>query len=319
MHVHHIAGGRLCKQGSGTIMTEWPAAGRGAVTGEAPPGGGPTVRRILLGSQLRRLREAREITRDQAGYAIRASESKISRMELGRVPFKERDVADLLTLYQVIDEAERAPLLALANAANVPGWWHRYGDVLADWFQPYLGLEEAASIVRTYELQFVPGLLQTPSYARAVISAGNPEVPAPEIDQRVAMRTARQKVLARPDPLRLWAVIDEAALRRPIGGTDVMRAQLQTLIEKVKLDNIIVQVMPFRYGSHAAESGAFSILRFPERELPDVVYIEHLTSAIYLDKRQDVDRYLQTMERLSTQAEPRDRTPAILAAIRDAL
>jgi transcriptional regulator with XRE-family HTH domain len=319
VHVHHIAEGRLCKRGSGTIMTEWPAAGRGGVTGEAPPGGGPTVRRILLGSQLRRLREAREITRDQAGYAIRASESKISRMELGRVPFKERDVADLLTLYQVTDEAERAPLLALANAANVPGWWHRYGDVLADWFQPYLGLEEAASIVRTYELQFVPGLLQTPSYARAVISAGNPGVPVPEIDRRVAMRTARQKVLARPDPLRLWAVIDEAALRRPIGGTEVMRAQLQALIEKVRLDNIIVQVMPFRYGSHAAESGAFSILRFPERELPDVVYIEHLTSAIYLDKRQDVDRYLQTMERLSTQAEPRDRTPAILAAIRDAL
>jgi transcriptional regulator with XRE-family HTH domain len=289
------------------------------VTGEAPPGGGPTVRRILLGSQLRRLREAREITRDEAGYAIRASESKISRMELGRVPFKERDVADLLTLYQVTDEAERAPLLALANAANVPGWWHRYGDVLADWFQPYLGLEEAASIVRTYELQFVPGLLQIPSYARAVISAGNPGVPAPEIDRRVAMRTARQKVLERPDPLRLWAVIDEAALRRPIGGADVMRAQLQALIEKVRLDNIIVQVMPFRYGSHAAESGAFSILRFPERELPDVVYIEHLTSAIYLDKRQDVDRYLQTMERLSTQAEPRDRTPAILAAIRDAI
>jgi len=289
------------------------------VTGEAPPGGGPTVRRILLGSQLRRLREARQITRDQAGYAIRASESKISRMELGRVPFKERDVADLLTLYQVTDEAERAPLLALANAANVPGWWHRYGDVLADWFQPYLGLEEAASIVRAYELQFVPGLLQTPSYARAVISAGNPGVPAAEIDRRVAMRAARQKVLARPDPLRLWAVIDEAALRRPIGGTDVMRSQLQALIEKVRLDNVIVQVMPFRYGSHAAESGAFSILRFPERELPDVVYIEHLTSAIYLDKRQDVDRYLQTMERLSTQAEPRDRTPAILAAIRDAL
>ena len=289
------------------------------MTGEAPPGGGPTVRRILLGSQLRRLREARGITRDQAGYAIRASESKISRMELGRVPFKERDVADLLTLYQVIDEAERAPLLALANAANVPGWWHRYGDVLADWFQPYLGLEEAASIVRTYELQFVPGLLQTPSYARAVISAGNPGISAAQIDQRVAMRTARQKVLARPDPLRLWAVIDEAALRRPIGGTDIMRGQLQALIEKVRLDNIIVQVMPFRYGGHAAESGAFSILRFPEPELPDVVYIEHLTSAIYLDKRQDVDRYLQTMERLSAQAEPRDQTPAILTAIREAI
>lgn len=300
-------------------MTEWPAREGALVTGEAPPGGGPTVRRILLGSQLRRLREAREITRDQAGYAIRASESKISRMELGRVPFKERDVADLLTLYQVTDEAERAPLLALANAANVPGWWHRYGDVLADWFQPYLGLEEAASIIRTYQVQFVPGLLQTPGYARAVITAGDPDAPAAEIDRRVAMRTARQEALTRPAPPRLWAVIDEAALRRPIGGTDVMRAQLQALIGKVRLDNIIVQVMPFRFGGHAAESGAFSILRFPEPDLPDVVYLEHLTSAIYLDKRHDVDRYLKTMERLCAQAEPRDRTRGILAAICDAL
>jgi transcriptional regulator with XRE-family HTH domain len=301
-------------------MAIWPAAGRGAgVTDESPPGGGSAVRRIMLGSQLRRLREARGITREQAGYEIRASESKISRMELGRVPFKERDVADLLTLYQVTDEAERAPLLALASAANIPGWWHRYGDLLADWFQPYLGLEEAASIIRTYQVQFVPGLLQTPGYARAVITAGDPGAPATEIDRRVAMRMARQELLTRPSPPRLWAVIDEAALHRPIGGTDVLHDQLQALIKKVRLDNITVQVMPFRYGAHAAESGAFSILRFPEPDVPDVVYLEHLTSAIYLDKRRDVDRYLQTMERLSAQAEPRSRTPGILAAIRDAL
>jgi hypothetical protein len=265
------------------------------------------------------LREAREITRDQAGYSIRASESKISRMELGRVPFKERDVADLLTLYGVTGQAERAPLLALANAASVPGWWHRYGDVLADWFQPYLGLEEAASIVRTYEVQFVPGLLQAPGYARAVITAGHPDASAAEIDRRVAMRMARQKVLTRSAPPRLWAVIDEAALRRPIGGTDVMRAQLRALIEKIKLNNIIAQVMPFRSGAHAADCGAFTILRVPEPDVPDVVYLEHLTSAIYLDKRHDVDKYQQTMERLTAQAEPHDHTPGILAAICDAL
>jgi transcriptional regulator with XRE-family HTH domain len=286
---------------------------------DEPPGGGSAVRRIMLGSQLRRLREARGITRQRAGYEIRASESKISRMELGRVPFKERDVADLLTLYQVTGEAERAPLLALANAANIPGWWHRYGDLLADWFQPYLGLEEAASIIRTYQVQFVPGLLQTPGYARAVITAGDPGAPADEIDRRVAMRMARQELLTRPEPPRLWAVIDEAALHRPIGGTDVLRDQLQALIKKVRLENIIVQVMPFRFGAHAAESGAFSLLRFPEPDVPDVVYLEHLTSAIYLDKRRDVDRYLQTMERLCAQAEPRSRTPSILAAIRHAL
>ena len=289
------------------------------MTDESPPGGGSAVRRIMLGSQLRRLREARGITRERAGYEIRSSESKISRMELGRVPFKERDVADLLTLYEVTGEAERAALLALANAANVPGWWHRYGDLLADWFQPYLGLEEAASIIRAYQVQFVPGLLQTPGYARAVITAGDPEAPAAEIDRRIAIRMARQELLTRPDPPRLWAVIDEAALHRPIGSTDVLRDQLQALIKKVRLENIIVQVMPFRFGAHAAESGAFSILRFPEPDVPDVVYLEHLTSAIYLDKRRDVDRYLQTMERLCAQAEPRSRTPSILAAIRDAL
>jgi transcriptional regulator with XRE-family HTH domain len=289
------------------------------VTDESPPGGGPTVQRILLGSQLRRLREDRGITREQAGYEIRASASKISRIELGRVALKERDVADLLTLYQVTGEAERAPLLALADAANIPGWWHRYGDLLADWFQPYLGLEEAASIIRTYQVQFVPGLLQTPDYARAVISAGDPDAPAAEIDRRVAMRMARQELLTRASPPRLWAVIDEAALHRPIGSNDIMRDQLQALIKKVRLDHIIVQVMPFRFGAHAAEAGAFSILRFPEPDLPDVIYLEHLTSAIYLDKRRDVDPYLQAMERLCAQAEPRHRTPAILAAIRDAL
>jgi transcriptional regulator with XRE-family HTH domain len=289
------------------------------VTDESPPGGGPTVQRILLGSQLRKLREDRGISREQAGYEIRASASKISRIELGRVALKERDVADLLTLYQVTGEAERAPLLALADAANIRGWWHRYGDLLADWFQPYLGLEEAASIIRTYQVQFVPGLLQTPDYARAVITAGDPDAPAAEIDRRVAMRMARQELLTRPSPPRLWAVIDEAALHRPIGSNDIMRDQLQALIRKVRLDHIIVQVMPFRFGAHAAEAGAFSILRFPEPDLPDVIYLEHLTSAIYLDKRRDVDPYLQAMERLCAQAEPRHRTPAILAAIRDAL
>jgi transcriptional regulator with XRE-family HTH domain len=300
-------------------MTNWPALEGARVTDESPPGGGPTVQRILLGSQLRRLREGRGITREQAGYEIRASASKISRIELGRVALKERDVADLLTLYQVTDEAERGPLLALANAANVPGWWHRYGDLLADWFQPYLGLEEAASIIRTYQIQFVPGLLQTPDYARAVITAGDPDAPAAEIDRRVAMRMARQELLARPSPPRLWAVIDEAALHRPIGGTGVLRDQLQALIKKVRLDHIVLQVMPFRFGAHAAEAGAFSILRFPEPDLPDVVYVEHLTSAIYLDKRRDIDPYLQAMERLCAQAEPRHRTPSILAAVRDAL
>src|ERR1700758_4128508 len=176
------------------------------------------------------LREVKGITREEAGYAIRASGSKISRMELGRVSFKERDVTDLLKLYGV-DEEETATLVALAIQANSPGWWHKYGDVLPDWFQVYVGLEEAASLIRLYEVQFVPGLLQTADYARAVIKLGLPSASPEEVERRVGLRMARQEVLTKAGGPRLWAVVDEAALRRPIGGGEVMRAQLVRLTE----------------------------------------------------------------------------------------
>jgi hypothetical protein len=280
---------------------------------------GPTVLRMLLGAHLRRLREAQSVSREDAGWEIRSSESKISRMELGRVSFKERDVADLLTLYGVDDEEERARLLALAREANTQGWWHRYGDVLPNWFQSYLGLEAAASLIRTYEVQFVPGLLQTSEYARAVVMLGHSRASAQEIDRRVGLRMARQKILTRPNATQLWSVIDEAALRRPIGGPDVMRAQLEGLIEATKLPNVRLQVMPFQTGGHAAAGGAFSILRFPEPDLPDVVYIEQLTSALYLDKRDDVDHYAVAMETLCVEAEQPDRTVEILTRILDDL
>ena len=279
------------------------------------PGGGPTVRRILLGSQLRRLREQKGISREDAGYHIRASESKISRMELGRVSFKERDVADLLTLYGVTDEAERAPLLAMVRDANQPGWWHSFSDVLPNWFQPFIGLEEAASLIRTYELQFIPGLLQTEDYARAVISQGNLGASSDLIERRVSVRMSRQKVLSRPNPPRLWVVIDEAALRRPIGGTKVMRAQLEHLINVSQQPHLTLQIMPFAFGAHAAEGGAFSILRFPESDLPDVVYLEQLTGAAYLDKREEVDVYMEAMNRLTVDSPPPSATPDLLSRI----
>ena len=276
------------------------------------PGTGSTVRRILLGSQLRRLREARGVSRQDAGYVIRASESKISRLELGRVSFKERDVDDLLTLYGVADKAEREALLQLAREANTPGWWHRYSDVLPNWFQTYVGLEEAATLIRTYELQFVPGLLQSEGYARAVIRLGNAGATEHEIDQRVELRLQRQERLTGPNAPRLWAVLDEGALRRPIGGPEVMRGQFEHLITMSKLPNVTIQVMPFRFGGHAAEGGAFTILRFPEQDLPDVVYVENLTGAMYLDKRDDVDTYLQAMERLCVDSATPERTVELL-------
>ncbi|WP_131769235.1 Scr1 family TA system antitoxin-like transcriptional regulator [Candidatus Protofrankia datiscae] len=267
-------------------------------------GGGPTVRRILLGSLLRRLREDKGISREEAGYSIRASESKISRLELGRVSFKERDVADLLTLYGVMDEAERAPLMALVREANTPGWWQNFTDVLPSWFQSYIGLEEAATLIRTYEIQFIPGLLQTEDYARAVITQGNSGVRSDTIERRISVRMNRQKLLARPTHPRLWVVIDEAALRRPLGGPKVMRAQLEHLIKLAGQPNLSLQIMPFRFGGHAAEGGAFSILRFPEADLPDVVYLEQLAGAVYLDKREDVDRYMEAMDRLCVDSVP---------------
>ncbi|WP_431911434.1 helix-turn-helix domain-containing protein [Nonomuraea jabiensis] len=267
--------------------------------------GSPTVLRILLGTQLRRLRTEKGISREDAGYSIRASHAKISRLELGQVSFKQRDVADLLTLYGVTDPAEREPLLALAKQANAPGWWHKYGDVLPPWFEVYIGLEGAASSIRTYENQFVPGLLQTPDYARAVIELGHEKAPRGELDRRVAVRTTRQGRLE--SGLTVWAVIDEAVVRRTIGGPEIMRAQLAHLLDLTAERNVIVQIMPFDRGGHAAAGGSFSILRFPEPELPDVVYMEQLTSALYLDKPADSDHYMEVMDRLSIQAEePRE-------------
>ncbi|MFF4187012.1 helix-turn-helix domain-containing protein [Streptomyces sp. NPDC001691] len=261
-------------------------------------GGGSVVRRILLGSQLRRLRESRGITREAAGYSIRASESKISRMELGRVSFKARDVEDLLTLYGVGDESERTALLSLAKEANIAGWWHSFGDVLPGWFQTYIGLEGAASLIRIYEVQFVHGLLQTEAYAHAVVSRGMRGAPSAEIDKRVALRLERQKTLVSERAPQFHAVLDEAALRRPYGERDVMRGQLRHLIEMSEQPNINLQVMPFSFGGHAGESGAFTMLRFPESDLSDIVYLEQLTSALYLDKAEEVAQYERAMARL---------------------
>ncbi|MQA84178.1 MAG: helix-turn-helix domain-containing protein [Streptosporangiales bacterium] len=300
----------LCSVGSGKLDLALCFREVG-VTTEQP--GGPTVLRILLGSQLRRLREAAGISRDDAGYTIRASGSKISRLELGRVGFKERDVADLLSLYGVEDDQERVALLSLARQANQPGWWHTYSDLLPSWFEVYVGLEEAATLIRTYEVQFVPGLLQTEEYARAVMRLGHPGAAHEEIDRRVHLRMQRQRILQSPNQPKLWVVVDEAALRRPIGGPDVMRTQLKRLIDVTDMTDVVLQAIPFRFGGHAAEGGAFSILRFPDPDLPDVVYVEQLTSALYLDKTEDVDQYITAMEQLCVASAPPKRTRAILA------
>jgi transcriptional regulator with XRE-family HTH domain len=286
-----------------------------SLPGSGAPVGGPTVLRILLGAQLRRLRESVGITREDAGYHIRASGSKISRMELGRVSFKERDVADLLEFYGVKDAAERDSLIQLTKEANATPWWQKYQDVVPDWFGVYVGLEEAAQLIRLYEVQFVPGLLQTEEYARAVVMQGAPDIEPNELERRVAVRMGRQQLLTRSNPPRLWAVVDEAALRRPMGGRDVLAAQIERLLDAVGEPNITLQVMPFRYGGHGAEGGAFTIMRFPEADLPDMVYMEYLTGALYLDKPDEVERYAAVMERLSVAGTSPERTREMLTTV----
>ena len=298
------------------MSTLQPAGSSSVRSLAAPPGsGGPTVQRILLGAQLRRLREARRITLEDAGHVIRASGSKMSRLETGRVGFKDRDIADLLTFYGITDEEQRTLLRALARSANTQGWWHDYSDVLPNWFEAYVGLEEAATSIRAYEIQFVPGLLQTEEYARAVTLLGHANAPADEIDRRVRLRMGRQTLLTRPHPSHMWAVLDEAVLRRPVGRPGVMRAQLKYLLEVADRPNVTIQTIPFQFGGHAAAGGPFSILRFAEPDLPDVVYLEQLTSALYLDKRETVEHYLAVMERLCLEAEPAYGTAKVINAI----
>jgi transcriptional regulator with XRE-family HTH domain len=284
----------------------------------SPRAAGPTVQRLVLGGHLRRLREEAGMTTERAAASIRGSHSKISRMEHGRVGFKERDIADLLTLYGVGEGAEREALLKLAREANTPGWWQGYADILPHWVEPYFGLEAAASFIREYELQFVPGLLQIEEYARAVIRLGN--LPSEdEVDRRTKARMSRQEILHREDPPTMWAVLDEGALRRVIGGRKVMRAQLVHLIEMCDHPAVTLQVLPFSAGAHRAMGGPFTILRYTEPDLRDVVYIEQLTSALYLDKPTEVDAYLEVMEEVCLQADPSAKTPGTLKAALDEL
>jgi transcriptional regulator with XRE-family HTH domain len=278
----------------------------------------PTVRRRIVGAQLRRLRESSGVPRQKAGAATGIGDGRLARIESGRAGLEEDDVARLLELYGIDGETERDALLALAREANRPGWLQAYSDAVPAWFRPYVDLEEAAQVIRTYEVQFIPGLLQTEDYARAVISHGLAEPPADEVDRRVELRIRRQQILAEPNPTRLWAVIDEAALWRPIGGSDVTRAQLRALLDAARLQHITVQVMPFRVGGHAGEAGAFTILRFPEPELHDIAYLEQLTGAMYLEKDDDMDHYGAAMERLCVQsASPEESMDLVSKIIRE--
>ncbi|QKV77406.1 helix-turn-helix transcriptional regulator [Amycolatopsis sp. Hca4] len=272
---------------------------------------GPTARRMILGSQLRRLREEAGITRQQAGYNIRGSESKISRLELGRVGFKERDVTDLLTMYGVDDPTERKAFLDMVKQSNEPGWWRRFGDTMPNWFTDLVGLEEAAARIQIWEPLYVSGLLQIEPYARAIFSHGRSEMADERVDQLVALRMRRQKMFSRPDAPRVWMVLDESVLHRPIGGMKVLKQQIEYLLEMSALPHVSIQILPYSRSGLSAEH-AFSLLRFGEPELPNIAYVEYMTGAHYIEKREEIEKYSRALDMLAVDAETPERSRAML-------
>ncbi|MFF7651231.1 helix-turn-helix domain-containing protein [Streptomyces sp. NPDC007983] len=278
----------------------------------------PTVGQMVLGMRLRHLRERAGVSYDAAAKALHVNQTTVRRMEKAEVGLKLPYVEKLLQTYGVgQDEVES--FLGLVEEANQPGWWHRFRDVLPDWFSLYVSLEGAASRIRAYEPHFVPGLLQTEDYARTLLRIGFPQGTDQEIDRRVALRMERQELLSRPDGPHLWAVMDETVLRLHIGGPQIMRAQIDHLIETVQMPNVTLQVVPFASGPHPGMGGPFQLFRFQIPELPDIVYAEGLTGAGYLDQRTDVAAYLEALDRMGTQATPARRTETFLREIRKEL
>ncbi|MBC3987056.1 helix-turn-helix domain-containing protein [Streptomyces buecherae] len=279
-------------------------------------GGAPTVLRVVLGRRLQDLREKAGLSYEQAGRALDVTHATIRRMEKAEVGLKIPYVEKLLTTYGVSDQEEVEGFLALAREANQPGWWHRFRDVLPDWFSAFVSLEVEANLIRAYEPHYIPGLLQTEDYTRAVLRAGMPHASEADIDRGVALRKERQALLTRENPPLLWAVLDETVLRRPIGGPGVMRDQLARLIEATAMPNVRLQVMPFDAGPHPAMYGPFHIFRFPIPELPDIAYSESLVGAVYFDQRDDVSMFLEALDRMCAQAAPAQTTESILGGIR---
>jgi hypothetical protein len=280
--------------------------------------GGPTALRMILGKQLQALREKADMSFDEAAAAILSSPFTIRRMERAEGGFKPLTVKSLLIAYGVTDNDEIEAFLSLCRDAVKPGWWHSYGDVLPDWFRTFVGLEEAASLIRGYEPHWVPGLLQTEDYARASLRTGFPQGAKADLERRVSLRMARQEVLERPNPPQLWVVIDETVLRRAAAttGAPAMRAQIDRLIEANERPGITLQILTFAAGMHPAAYGLFYLLRFPDKTMPDLVFGENMTSAWYIDKPREATAYLEVLDRVSAQAAPADSTARLLRAIR---
>jgi transcriptional regulator with XRE-family HTH domain len=273
----------------------------------------PTVGQVVLGKRLQELREAARLKREEAARVLRVAPATVRRMEMAEVALKIPYVQVLLETYGVPDD-EAAAFITLAEEANQPGWWQRFHDVLPDWFSLYVSLEGAATLIRSYEPHFVPGLLQTEDYARAVLEAGTIGQAGPEtIERHVSLRMTRQRLLERPDPPHLWVIMDETVLLRPVSiRGEVMREQLDKLLELTERDRVTLQLAEFKDGPHPGTYAPFTLFRFGEPELPDMVFTEYLTGALYLDSRTEVSAHLEVLDHMTARAASAQRTREIL-------
>ena len=277
----------------------------------------PTVRRRRLGMELRRLREASSLMIEDVAKHLECSMSRVSRIETGKSVARIRDVRDMLDLYQVGDETQREQLLKLAKDAQQRGWWTEYESVLSAGLDTYVGLEASAASIRSFQTHLVPGLLQTEEYSRALIKVGQPTESSVNIDRMISLRRRRQAMLADAGTLEMWAVLDEAVLRRPIGGNAVMRAQLARLLEVDELPSVTIQVLPFTRGAHPGLGGAFTIIGFPDPTDLDVVYVDSPAGNIFLEKDKDVRRHTTWFDHLRAAALPPDESTDFIALVAD--
>ncbi|GGW72175.1 transcriptional regulator [Streptomyces lucensis JCM 4490] len=280
----------------------------------------PTVGQVVLGKRLQELREAAGLSREEAARVLRVASATVRRMEMAEVALKIPYVQVLLSAYGVPGH-EAAVFVRLAEDANQPGWWQRFHDVLPDWFSLYVSLEGAARVIRSYEPHFVPGLLQSEAYARAVMEAGTIGQTRPEtIERHVSLRMERQRLLERDDPPHLWVIMDETVLRRPVSvRPEVMRDQLDRLLEYAERDRVTLQIAEFAAGPHPGTYAPFTLFRFAEPELPDMVFTEYLTGALYLDARREVAAHLEVLDRMTAFAASAQRTLKVLREHREVL
>ncbi|MGW2514372.1 helix-turn-helix domain-containing protein [Streptomyces scopuliridis] len=283
------------------------------------PRSAPTIGQLVLSKQLQGLRERAGLSRDQAAKLLRVAPATIRRMEMAEVALKVPYIQLLLPRYGVTGD-EATAFLQLVDEANKPGWWQRFHDILPEWFGGHVSLEEAAKTIRCYEPHFVPGLLQTEDYARAILTYGEVGRNDPaRIERHVALRLERQSLLTRPDAPVFWVVMDETILHRPVGSSAVMRAQIDRLLAAAELPNVTLQIAEFAAGHHPGTYSPFVLFRFAIPELPDMVIVEYLTGALYIDNTGEVAEHMEAMDRMVAHAESARRTKQILADFRKEL